>query len=185
MHILKNYALYLLIPIIFLVWGIKQIVPTIQELRTNFQTQTELEPQVEELQNQIKSFRESQSKKQKQIGTKPFYKNAFAFSDPISSFVPMFEEIISYAKVGGLRVNSIEYKLFPPDDIIVKNLKDSYDVCKIEMVLIGDYNQFRDFLNQLYHFPYVLTFNNIETYPFKKDKSILISKIAVCLYIKK
>ena len=120
----------------------------------------------------MKSKKEAYEREEK-VSTKPVYKSELETNDQMSSFGVMFEDVIQSAKYNGLKLRSISYNLSPGDDIIVKNISSEYNVCAINMQLIGSYMQLRSYFQDIYNYPYLINLDKISINPYEGNKKFL------------
>ena len=140
----------------------------------------DLKRQVEELKMKKESY-----EKAEKVKTKPVFKSDLATNDQMSSFGVMFEDVIQSAKYNGLKLRSIEYNLTPPNDIVAKELSTDYNVCAIQMQLIGSYSQLRSYFQDIYNYPYLINLDKISVTPFVGNKKVLIADVTVNIYSEK
>ena len=100
----------------------------------------------------------------------------------MSSFGVMFEDVIQSAKYNGLKLRSIEYNMNPAYDVVQKNIGSEYNVCAVQMQLIGSYMQFRSYFQDIYNYPYLINLDKISIVPYADNKRILIADVTVILY---
>ena len=132
----------------------------------------------------LKAKKEAYEQEEK-VSTKPVYKSDLESNDQMSSFGVMFEDVIQSAKYNGLKLRSISYKLSPADDIISKNIAAEYNVCAIQMQLIGTYMQLRSYFQDIYNYPYLINLDKISINPYELNKKILIADVTINLYSEK
>ena len=53
------------------------------------------------------------------------------------------------------------------------------------MKIISDYTDFQGFISDLYKYPYLVNINNVEVYPYPKNKKILLINLSITLYASK
>lgn len=124
------------------------------------------------------------SEASKKATVKEFYRVS-GTGDIMTDFSPLFENIITMIKQNGLRMKSITYTVSPPDDNIVKNGGGAYSGCRVDFELVGYYNQFLTFLNELDLYPYFININRFEVRPYQYDKRILITNLSIIFYSKR
>lgn len=140
----------------------------------------DLKRQVEELKIKKESY-----EKAEKIKTKPVFKSDLVTNDQMSTFGVMFEDVIQSAKYNGLKLRSIEYKLSPANDIVAKELSADYNVCAIQMQLIGSYSQLRSYFQDIFNYPYLINLDKISITPFVGNKKVLIADVTVNIYSEK
>lgn len=140
----------------------------------------DLKRQIEDITVKAQAYEQSEKSK-----TKPVYQSDLDTSDTMSSFGVMFEDVIQSAKYNGLKLRSIEYKINPPGDKVVADLSADYNVCGIQMQLIGNYSQLRSYFQDIFNYPYLINLDKISVTPFASNKKILIADVSINIYSKK
>lgn len=179
-------VIYILIPVFIIYWGIQLITPISQELSTNKQAKTEKESTVSQLKAKAESVQASkeQMKKNSEI-LKPFFKPEFQSSDSIAAFGGMFEDIVDYVRINQLLLRSIKYNINPAQDQIFANFANKYNVCEIQLYLVGTYPQLKKFIDEVFDYPYFLSISSIEINPYESNKKYLLARISINLYSSK
>lgn len=116
---------------------------------------------------------------------KKIYKPDVPGVDTEASFTLMFDDIIEMAKYNGVKIYSVEYVYNPETDEFVVSAKDQFNVCQLNMQVIGDYTDLEAFFQEIYKYPYLVNFDKIELVPYEKNKAIIIGKIQLKLYSSK
>lgn len=177
-------SIYIIALVICLVIGLYLIYQKAQPIYNTYQDVETKTEQVEKARQEIESLkakRQAYENKEK-TATKPVYKSDLELTDPMSSFGVMFEDVIQSAKYNGLKLRSISYNLSPANDFVVKNISSEYNVCAIQMQLIGTYMQFRSYFQDIYNYPYLINLDKISINPYEGNKKILIADVTVTLY---
>ncbi len=177
-------SIYIIALVICLVIGLYLIYQKAQPIYNTYQDVETKTEQVEKIRQEIESLkakRQAYENKEK-TSTKPVYKSDLELTDPMSSFGVMFEDVIQSAKYNGLKLRSISYNLSPANDFVVKNISSEYNVCAIQMQLIGTYMQFRSYFQDIYNYPYLINLDKISINPYEGNKRILIADVTVVLY---
>lgn len=185
MNNLKNIAIIVLV--FFAILGLYFVIPKAQTAITTYNDVKAKTQSVEETKKQIEELKLQRDDYEQEIkvSTKPVYKNDLEITDQLSSFGVMFEDVIQSAKYNGLKLRSISYNTAPAGDIIQSNISTEYNVCAITMQLIGNYMQFRSYLQDIYNYPYLINLDKISIKPYEENKRILISDVTVILYSSK
>ena len=181
----NNQQNLIIIVLIFcLIIGLYLIFQKAEPVYKTYQDIKSKTVEIEEIKRAIADLEAKKSayEKEEKVSTKPIYKSDLATVDSMSSFGVMFEDVIQSAKYNGLKLRSISYNLSPAEDIIVKNLIYDYNVCAIQMQLIGNYMQFRSYFQDIYNYPYLINLDKISIKPYENDKRILIADVTVTLY---
>ena len=72
--------------------------------------------------------------------------------------------------------------MIPAYDVVQKNIGSEYNVCAVQMQLIGNYMQFRSYFQDIYNYPYLINLDKISIVPYADNKRILIADVTVILY---
>lgn len=103
--------------------------------------------------------------------------------DNESLFFTLYSDVIDYAKRCNIKIRSIDYKYNPANDPFVsKGGRDNYFVCDLEMKLISNYKDLRNFIEELYKYPNYIKFMKLTVTPYKTDKRVLLSDFTIRLY---
>ena len=95
----------------------------------------------------------------------------------------LYSEIISLAKEHNIKIRSIEPNYDVQNDpFIEQGGRANYYVCDLNMKLISNYKDLRNFVEALYKYDYYIKFNNINITPYKTDKKVLLTDFSVRLY---
>ncbi len=115
--------------------------------------------------------------------TKKVYYPTDADVDKESLFFTLYTDMIDIAKQNNIKIRSIDYKYYPSDDpFVMQGGQDNYFVCDLDMRLISNYKDLRNFIEALFQYSYYMKFNNISIEPHQTDKRILLSDFSVRLY---
>ena len=58
----------------------------------------------------------------------------------------------------------------------------NYFVCDVNLKLVSNYVNLGKLVQDIYQYPYYMKINNIDVYPYPKDKKILLTSMSVRLY---
>lgn len=138
----------------------------------------------DDLIQKLESHKQAEEQKAKtQVNLiKQIYKPANGSSDAESACAEMFDMVIEYARYNGIKTRSIEYVYNPPEDPFVKGASAKYNVCQLNLQMVGEYGDFENFLKELYKYPYLIGFSKIEIKPYDKNKKILVINLELRLY---
>ena len=117
--------------------------------------------------------------------SKGFYKPMESGLEPDVVIASEFNEILSLITSNFIKTRSVKYTYDPADDEFVKNSQGKYSVCLLDMEMIANYNDFKNFLKELYKHEHFLDIVKIEIVPYQKNKSILLITLQVKLYAEK
>lgn len=103
--------------------------------------------------------------------------------DKDSLFFTLYTDVIDLAKQNGMKIRSIDYNYYPSTDVFVsEGGKDNYFVCDLDMKLISNYTQLRNFIETLFQYPFYVKFNKLVINPYKSDKRVLMTDFSLRLY---
>ena len=153
---------------------------TYQDVQSKTVELSNLKTEVDDL-----TIKKQAYEKAEKVKIKPVYKSDLATTDQMSSFGVMFEDVIQSAKYNGLKLRSVSYALSPENDIIATNLGLDYNVCAIQMQLIGSYTQLLSYFQDVFNYPYLINLDKIHITPYSGNKKILIADVTVIIYSEK
>ena len=185
----KEAIMYLALIIIVAVALFKQIQPKFLstiDLFGQVKTQTEVS---ESISRQLSIAKEKADRKKKlrmlDDMTKKIYEPNGAATDSESTFALLLDDIIEISRKNHIKTHSIRQVVDPEEDVFIKGDKAHYSACKLEMKIISDYTDFKEYISDLYKYPYLVNINNIEIYPYEKNKRILLVNLSLTLYAMK
>ncbi len=117
--------------------------------------------------------------------SKGFYKPLESGLEPDIVLAAEFNEVLSLITSNSIKTRSVKYTYDPADDEFIKNSQGKYSVCKLDMEMIANYNDFKNFLKDLYKHDHYLDIVKIEIVPYQKNKSILLISLQLKLYAEK
>ncbi len=188
-NFMKNYKELLIgvfIIILLAALGLKYVAGNASKTKEYVSANKAQKAQLKEVQvkfDEVKKIKQEMTAKQSKI--KPVFSQKAAPEDSIASFGGMFEDIIDYVKMNGLRLRSVEYIINPADDPIYSVFPSLYNVCRINIFVIATYGQMEGFLRDLTVYPYFINISSIDITPYEKDKEYLLVNISITLYSKK
>lgn len=186
---LQNYKELIIGGVIILILallGIKQVVGSISKTQSTLSEHKAQQEKLNEVKKKLEEFEKAkQEMLNKQNKIKPVFSQKMAPEDSIASFGGMFEDIIDYVKMNGIMLRSVEYNLNPPEDPIYSAFPNLYNVCKVNLFIIGTYAQMEGFLRDLTVYPYFINLSDMNVEPYEKDKEYLLVNISITLYSKK
>lgn len=189
--ILQKYRetiLYLILLVVLTVAGIMQIKPKAQ---TFFQLKNDIAQkkiQITELETKIAQSKEMAIKMERaRINNSVIAKSIFnpqnLSLEKDAGYSVLFSDIFQMAKTNKIKTYSVDYNYDPQEDPFVKS-NQGYSVCELNMKLIGAYADFEGFLKDLYKYPYFISISDYDVMPYYRDKSILLIKLSVKVYMK-
>ena len=115
--------------------------------------------------------------------SKKIYYPTEADLDKESLFFTLYTDIIDVAKQNNIKIRSIDYNYYPKNDpFVTEGGRENYFVCDLDMKLVSNYKELRNFVEALFQYPYYVKFNNLSVQPYKTDKKILLSDFSIRLY---
>lgn len=182
----RELILSVVVILLVVIFGIKQVSGIAVEFKNNLMTKKEKTAMVEDLKMKVDTIEAANQKLQEQQDIlKPFFKQDLAPADSMASFGGMFEDMVDYIKINGLLLRAIEYNLNPEQDLIFKNFATSYNVCEVKLHIIGTYPQIQGFFRDIFMYPYYINLADINIMPYESNKKYLIAQVSIMLYSKK
>lgn len=129
------------------------------------------------VENKIKKIKDSISGSQKKIF---FPQDADLGNDTL--FFTLYNDLIEMVQSNQVKIKSINYEYNPDTDAFVRFGKDVYFVCDINMEIISNFVNLGKLIQDIHQYPYYIKINEVDILPYKKDKTILISKLKLRLY---
>ena len=115
--------------------------------------------------------------------TKKVYSPAEGVSlDADSAFSVLLDDIIEISRKNHIKTHSIQSTLNPSEDVFVTGDKEHFSAYQLDMKIVSDYSDFEGFIRDLYAYNYLININNIEIYPYQKNKRILLINLTLTLY---
>lgn len=186
---LKNYKeiiISILIIVLLAFFGVKQIISASSKIQTTGEEHQKEKEKLVEIKKTLLEYEEAKkSMLIKQNKIKPVFDPKNGTEDSIASFGGMFEDIIDYIKMNGLKLRAVAYQISPADDPIYEKFPTLYSVCKVNVVIVGTYLQLEGFLRDLSLYPYFVNIAEINITPYEKNKQYLLINFCVTLYSKK
>lgn len=96
-------------------------------------------------------------------------------------FFTLYSDVIEMVHANTVKIKSIDYQYNPNGDLFVEQ-GSQYFVCDVNMEIVSNYTNLGKLIQDIYQYPYYIRINQIEVYPYPKDKKILLSKISLRLY---
>ena len=178
------YIIFIVVILAYAIYSIKPKVENILTLENDLKTKT---TESVDLERKLEGLKATELKKNTVVSslTKNIYKPDVVAGDVESSFTVLFDDIVEMAKYNGIKIYSIEYAYNPESDEFVKGAGGKYNVCQLNMQVIGDYPDLESFFKELYKYPYLVNINKIELKPYQKNKKILLTNLQLKLYASK
>jgi len=101
--------------------------------------------------------------------------------DDDTLFFTLYSDVIEMIHSNSIKIDTIEYKYNPDGDNFVAQ-NGRYFVCDINLKLVSNYVNLGKLIQDIYQYPYYIRINNVDIYPYPKDKKILLTTMSVRLY---
>ena len=102
--------------------------------------------------------------------------------DSESIIAAEFNEILALMTSNQIKTRSVKYDYAPSDDNFYKSGADKFSVCKLDMEMIANYTNFKNFMKELYKHYHYLDIAKVEIVPYRKNKNILLINFQLKLY---
>ena len=79
-----------------------------------------------------------------------------------ASFAPLFDNMLNVAKNSGIRIRTVNYNYTPEKDPIFAAKLNGYNVCELDMTIVGKYSQIQTFLKTMLSEQYLINFAQID-----------------------
>ena len=185
--IIKRKWLFLIIIITLLVLIPYACYTPISKAYSNYKSQGQLKEEIVNKQKELDNIISENKRKTeaaKKATVKEFYKLQ-GNDDVRIAYAPMFDNIIAMIKQNGIRMKAITYNNSAENESLIKSGGGAYSGCKVDFVLVGYYEQFANFLNDLDIYPYFISIKSFKVTPYQYDKRILIGEISIIFYSKR
>jgi len=96
-------------------------------------------------------------------------------------FFTLYSDLIEMVHSNSIKIDSIDYKYNPDGDVFVQQ-GSTYFVCDVNLKLVSNYVNLGKLIQDIYQYPYYIKINNIDVYPYPKDKKILLTEMSIRLY---
>lgn len=188
-NLIKKYAIFILIIIIAIVFGIKNTVPVVSGYFNSHKNIKAKQDKVEDLKKKIEAAKiaklaEERKKDEPKI-TKMIYEPEYKAGGSNASFNGMLDTILELAKQSGLKVKTIEFKSSPESDPVIQNHGSEYEAKLLGAQFIGSYTQLQTFMRDIYKHQYLIGINDFKVVPYEFNKKVLIIDMNLTLYLKK
>ena len=183
---IKQYKELLICGLLLVAFGIRQVVVTVMKIQSTSKEHKKQKEKLKEAQKKLKDYEDANKRlMDKQSNIKKVFQPKTGAEDSIVSFGGMFEDIIDYVKVNNLMLRSVQYKINPPDDIIYGKFPTLYNVCNVQLLLVGTYVQLQGLIRDLTVYPYFINLSQLRITPYEKDDQYIIITMDITLYSKK
>lgn len=150
-----------------------------------------LEIKIEKQQKLLETKKTEQARVQKRINelkdsisssVKKIYSPVESSLGNDTLFFTLYNDVIEMIHTNSVKIKSIDYSYNPQTDRFVKDGKDAYFVCDVNMELVSNYVNLGKLIQDLYQYPYYIKINELSVKPYQKDKKILITNLSLRLY---
>ena len=182
----KDCFLYLAFIILIFVALFKQIQPrfiSLIDLFNQIKTQNEVKASMD--QQLMTAAAKVAQKKKLRMGNdmaKKIYTPLEGGTDTDSAFAVLLDDIIEIARKNHIKTHSIQSSDNPPEDIFIQKGEGKYNAQKLTLKVVSDYTDFESFLRDIFSYNYVININELEIYPYEKNKRILLINLVMTLY---
>ena len=185
--LIKRYFLYIILFILSIILGIYYTLPQLKKIIPSRSIVVEKQSNVDQLQMQVDEIKKRNEilKDRGRHLDRQVYKPEYNTTSPIVALSSVMEDITKFLEFNNLRIISINYTENPLEDIMVQNDPIKYNVCSIDLSLVGTYNNLQGFLKDIFKYPYLLNIVKLEVTPYYADKTLLIINIKINLYSSK
>lgn len=188
LKIYRESLLFVLLALLLMFVGVKQVKPKFHEFFTSKTEITQKKAEIEQLNSQILLAQQQMKRLEEARGVegaiaKTVFQPRSLSLDNESGYSILFNDLFEMAKTNNIKTYSVEYEYDPADDAFVAS-KKGYNVCLLKMKIIGGYQDFENFLTDLYKYPYFINISSYDIVPYYKDKRVLLIKLGVKVYLK-
>ncbi len=182
----KDCFLYLTFILLIFVALFKQIQPRfigLIDLFNQIKTQNEVKSSMD--QQLMTAAAKVAQKKKLRMGNdmvKKIYTPLEGGTDTDSAFAVLLDDIIEIARKNHIKTHSIQSSDNPPEDIFIQKGEGKYNAQRLTLKVVSDYTDFEGFLRDLFSYNYLININELEIYPYEKNKRILLINLAITLY---
>ena len=97
-------------------------------------------------------------------------------------FFTLYNDLIDMIRKNSVKIKSIDYEYNPESDEFVKEGKDKYFVCDLNMELVSNFVNLGKLIQDIYQYPYYMKIINIKVTPYQQDKKVLVTNLNLRLY---
>ena len=182
---LKEQIVFFLIPLILLFVLIGGGVYTVRDAfnhMLSFNSKTKTLGELEQKKIDLEAQLEQQKVQEKNPEVKKIFELAGMTFGVDASFAPLFDNMLTIAKDSGIRIRSVDYNYAPEKDPIFAAKQSGYNVCELDMTVVGKYSEIQTFLKTLLSEDYLINLAQIEIVSWQRDKSVLIANLKLRFY---
>lgn len=180
-------VLSVIIVIALIITGLVPSVRGYMEAQGQYKTLLSEQSTKEQTLETLRAAKEAEKNQQESSTgvSKEFFRPLETGSDTESVIASEFNEILSLMTANAIKTRSVKYTYDPEDDSFVRGAGDKFSVCKLDMSMIATYNDFKNFMKELYKHEHYLDIAKVEIVPYQKNKTILLIELQLKLYAEK
>ena len=186
----KTASLILVGTILLFVFACSKIAPSVTELlkikkecSVTLASLNEKQKLLESLKAEEEKQKEEQEEEIASVRLiKDFYIPMESGLDKEAVIAGEFADVLKIMREYTVRARSVNYDYEPADDAFYTNASDRYNVAEVEMDLVANYNQFKNFLIDIFKHEHLINIVSIEIQPYNKDRKILLIRFTMRLY---
>ena len=180
-------VLSVIIVIALIITGLVPSIRGYMEAQGQYKTLLSEQSTKEQTLETLRAAKEAEENQQEaSVGaSKEFFRPLETGSDTESVIASEFNEILSLMTANAIKTRSVKYTYDPEDDSFVRGAGDRFSVCKLDMSMIATYNDFKNFMKELYKHEHYLDIAKVEIVPYQKNKTILLIELQLKLYAEK
>jgi hypothetical protein len=149
------------------------------DIKTQQTTLSDTERKIMELKSKAEG---AQAGKKDNIKT--FY-HSLETGDSESIMAEELGDALAILKRNKIKTRSIKYEYDPQSDPFIKNAKNKFSACTLNLDMVADYRAYLNFLRDLYRHEHFMNIGKVEIVPYARNKKILLINMQLTLYAQK
>lgn len=183
----KVAVLIMVVGVLLFIFALSKIFPQIGTLFKNKLEYSKNQTSLSEKQKTLDAIKEEAAKpkdtsKDRVRMVKDFYIPVESGLDKEAVIAGEFADVLKIMREFSVKARTVDYDYDPADDNFYANASGEYNVAEIEMDLVANYNQFKNFLIEIFKHEHFINIVSIEIQPYSKDKKILLIRFTMRLY---
>lgn len=150
-----------------------------QTVETTSQQLDEVKARVANIKSKLKVLKDSSVSVQKKVYA-PI--EGELGNDNDSLFFTLYNDVLDMLHANSVKIKAIDYVYNPAGDKFVDHGKGQYFVCDVNLELVSNYANLGKLIQEIYQYPYYMKISSVDVNPYKKDKTILLTKMSLRLY---
>lgn len=150
-----------------------------QTVETTSQQLDEVKARVANIKSKLKVLKDSSVSVQKKVYA-PI--EGELGNDNDSLFFTLYNDVLDMLHANSVKIKAIDYVYNPAGDKFVDHGKGQYFVCDVNLELVSNYANLGKLIQEIYQYPYYVKISSVDVNPYKKDKTILLTKMSLRLY---